>query len=169
MNSGETAFLIILCKGCETSFQIMTIGGETSFWLGGETSFQNMNRGETSFLIMKWVRNVFLKYSLGAKLLSKIWFGCEMSFWNMVWVRNVFLKYGLGAKRLSKIWFGCETSSWTMKTGAKRLSYLWGGGETSFLSMSWGRNGSLNNGANWLWGEKSVYHINYCLFVLNVS
>ena len=80
-----------------------------------------------------------------------------MSFWNMVWVRNVFLKYGLGAKRLSEIWFGCETSSWTMKTGAKRLSYLWGGGETSFLSMSWGRNVSLKNGANWLWGEKSVY------------
>ena len=75
----------------------------------------------------------------------------------MFWVRNVFLKYGLGAERLSKIWFGCETSSWTMKTGAKRLSYLWGGGETSFLSMSWGRNVSLKNGANWLWGGTSVY------------
>ena len=76
----------------------------------------------------------------------------------MTWGRNVFLKYGLGAKRLSKIWFGCETSSWTMKTGVKRLSYWWGGGETSFLSMSWRRNVSLKNGANWLWGEKSVYH-----------
>ena len=87
--------------------------------------------------------------------------GCETSFWNMVWVRNVFLKYGLGAKRLSEIWFGCETSSWTMKTGAKRLFYLWGGGKTSFLSMSWGRNVSLKNGANWLWGEKSVYPRGY--------
>ena len=45
-----------------------------------------------------------------------------------------------------------------MITAAKRLSYLWGGGETSFLSMSWGRNVSLKNGANWLWGKKSVYH-----------
>ena len=106
---------------------------------------------------MKLVRNGFPKYDLGAKRLSEIWFGCETSFCNMVWVRNVFLKYGLGAKRLSKIWFGCETSSWTMKTGAKRLSYLWGGGETSFLSMSWGRNVSLKNGANWLWGEMYVY------------
>ena len=134
----------------------MTIGGKTSFWLGGETSFQNMKRGETSFLIMKWVRNVFPKYDSWAKRLSEIWFGCETSFWNMVWVRNVFLKYGLGAKRLSEIWFGCETSSWTMKTGAKRLSYLWGGGETFFLSMSWGRNVSLKNGANWLWRKVSV-------------
>ena len=63
---------------------------------------------------MKGVRNVFLKYGLGAKRLSEIWFGCE----------TVFLKYGLCAKRLSKIWFGCETS--------------WG--ETSFLFMGRGRN-----------------------------
>ena len=75
----------------------------------------------------------------------------------MICGRNVFLKYGLGAKCLSEKWFGCETSYWTMKTGAKRLSYLWGEGETSFLNMSWGRNVSLKNGANWLWGEKSVY------------
>ena len=75
----------------------------------------------------------------------------------MKWVRNVFPKYDLGAKLFSEIWFGCETSSWTMKTGAKRLSYLWGGGETSFPSMSWGRNVSLKNGANWLRGEMSVY------------
>ena len=44
-----------------------------------------------SFSIMKWVRNVFpkydlggqnffLKYGLGAKHLSEIWFGCETSF-----------------------------------------------------------------------------------------
>ena len=72
-------------------------------------------------------RNVFLKYGLGAKRLSEIWFGCETSFWNMVWVRNVFLsyedggetsflfmgrgrnvfpKYELGAKRPTKKW--CE-------------------------------------------------------------
>ena len=49
-------------------------------------------------------RNVFLKYGLGAKRPSEIWFGCETSFWNMVWVRNVFLKYGLGAKRLPELW-----------------------------------------------------------------
>ena len=68
-------------------------------------------------------RNVFLKYGLGAKRLSEIWFGCQTSFWNMVRVRNVFLnyedggetsflfmgrgrnvfpKYELGAKRLTK-------------------------------------------------------------------
>ena len=35
-----------------------------------------------------------------------------------------------------------------MNTGAKRLSYVYGGGETSFLSISWGRNSSLNDGAN---------------------
>ena len=52
---------------------------------------------------MKWVRNVFPKYDLGAKRLSEIWFGCETSFWNMVWVRNVFLKYDLGAKRLPEL------------------------------------------------------------------
>ena len=31
------------------------------------------------------------------------------------------------------------------------------GGETSFPSMCWRRNVSLNNGANWLWGENYVY------------
>ena len=81
----------------------------------------------------------------------------ETSFWNIVWVRNVFLEYCLGAKLLSEICLGCETSFKTMNTWAKRLSYLWGGGESSFLSMSWGRNVSLKNGANWLWGEKSVH------------
>ena len=62
---------------------------------------------------MVWVRNVFLKYGLGAKRLSEIWFGCEL---------NVFLKYGLGAKRLSEIWFG-----------AKRLPELWRRGRNVFL------------------------------------
>ena len=52
---------------------------------------------------MIWVQNVFLKYGLGTKRLSEIWFGCETSFWNMVWVRNVYLKYGLGAKRLPEL------------------------------------------------------------------
>ena len=53
---------------------------------------------------MVWVRNVFLNYGLGAKRLSKIWFGCEMSFLLMGWGRNVFPKYELGAKRLTKKW-----------------------------------------------------------------
>ena len=39
----------------------MTIGGELSFWLGGETSFQNMKKG----------RNVFPNNDeMGAKRLS---------------------------------------------------------------------------------------------------
>ena len=69
-------------------------------------------------------RNIFLKYGLGAKRLSEIWFGCETSFSNMVWVRNVFLKYGLGAKRLSEIWFGAKRLHELWETGAKRLPYL---------------------------------------------
>ena len=62
----------------------------------------------------------------------------------MVWVRNVFLNYE-------------------------------NGGETSFLFMGWGRNvfpkyelGAkrlTKNGANWLWGEKSVYRVEgHCWF-----
>ena len=66
----------------------MTIGGKTYFWLGGETSFQNMKRG----------RSVFSNNEMGAKRLSEIWFGCETSFWNMVWVRNVFLNYEDGGE-----------------------------------------------------------------------
>ena len=59
-----------------------------------------MKRGRNVCLIMKWVRNVFpkydlwansfLKYGLGAKRLSIIWFG-----------GNVFPKYELRAKRLT--------------------------------------------------------------------
>ena len=146
--AGETFFLIM--KRVRNVFPNYDFRGAKRLSDQGAKRFSKIWRGgETSCLIMKWVRNVFLKYGLGAKRLSNIWFGCETSFWNN----------GLGAKRLCEIWFGCETSFWTMKTGAKSLSYLWGGGVTSFLSMSWGRNVSLKNGANWLWGEKSVYHI----------
>ena len=88
--------------------------------------------GETSFWNKVWVRNVFLKYVLGAKRLSEIWFGCETSFWNIVWVRNVFLnyedggetsflfmgrgrnvfpKYELGAKRPTKKWSSISFNS----------------------------------------------------------
>ena len=62
---------------------------------------------------MIWVRNVFLKYGLGAKRLSEIWFGClnyeaggETFFLFMRRGRNVFPKYEVGAKRLTKKW--CE-------------------------------------------------------------
>ena len=50
--------------------KIMTIGGETSFSLGGEMSPQYMKRG----------RNVFPNNEMGAKRLSEIWFGGETSF-----------------------------------------------------------------------------------------
>ena len=102
----------------------MTIGSETSFWLGGETSFLNMKRG----------RSVFLKYGLGAKRLFEIWFGCETSFWNMVWVRNVFLNYedggetsflfmGRGWNLFPKYELGRNVSLKMVRTdyGAKRL------------------------------------------------
>ena len=102
-------------------------------------------------------RNVFLKYGLGTKRLSEIWFGYEKSFWNMVWVRNFFLKYG----------FGCETSFWNMVWVRNVFLNYEDGGETSFPFMGRGRNvfpkyklGAkrlTKNGANWLWGEKSVY------------
>ena len=67
---------------------------------------------------MVWVQNVFLKYGLGEKRLSEIWFGCETyvflnyedggetSFLFMERGRNVFPKYELGAKRLTEKW--CE-------------------------------------------------------------
>ena len=42
---------------------------------------------------MVWVRNVFLKYGLGVKRLSEIWFGCE----------TFILKYCLGVKRLPEL------------------------------------------------------------------
>ena len=50
---------------------------------------------------MVWVRNVFLKYGLGAKRLSEIWFGAKRlpELWRRG--RNVFLIYGEGEKRLS--------------------------------------------------------------------
>ena len=147
--NGTAIFTILCCFMIRVRNIFLKNEYHADFWIASETSF----------LIMKWVRNVFPKFDLWAKRLSEMWFGCETSFSNRVWVRNVFLKYGLGAKRLSEIWFGCETSSWIMKTGAKRLSYLWGGGETSLLSVSWGRNVSLKNVANWLWGEKSVYRV----------
>ena len=57
--------------------------GETSYWLGGETSFLDMKRG----------RNIFPIYEMGAKRLSEWWLVGETSFWNKVWVQTVFLKY----------------------------------------------------------------------------
>ena len=80
-------------------------------------------------------RNVFLKYGLGAKRLSEIWFGCETSIWNMVWVRNVFLKYGLGATRLPELWRRGRNVFPIYGEGAKRLSQVWVGGETSHWKM----------------------------------
>ena len=99
---------------------------------------------------MLWVRNVFLKYGLGAKRLSEIWFGCETSFWNMVWVRNVFRnyenggetsflferrgrnvfpKYELGAKRLTKKW--CElTMVPTIQDAVKNI-------QACFMCLHW--------------------------------
>ena len=56
---------------------------------------------------MVCVRNVFLKYGLGAKRLSEIWFGCETSSGTMK----------TGAKRLSYLWGGGETSFLSMRWG----------------------------------------------------
>ena len=64
---------------------------------------------------MIWLRNVFLKYGLGAKRLSEIWFGCE---------------------RVSEIWFGCETSSRTVKTG-RNVFPIYGEGAKRLKRFSW--------------------------------
>ena len=42
---------------------------------------------------MVWVRNVFLKYGLGAKRLSELEDGGKTSFLFMGWGQNVFPKY----------------------------------------------------------------------------
>ena len=70
---------------------------------------------------MVWVRNVFLKYGLGAKRFSEIWFGCETSYWTMK----------TGVKRLFYLWGGGETSflsmSWGRNVSIKNgASWLWG-------------------------------------------
>ena len=150
----------------------MSIGGETSFWLGGETSFQNMERRETSFLIMKWVRHVLPKYDSWTKRLSEIWFGCETSFWNMVRVRNVFVKYGLGAKRLPELW-----------RRGRNVFPIYGEGRNVFPKYELGQNVSLKMvRTDWLWVENlwtggsspnsdfvCVFLFFLCVFFVHVS
>ena len=58
-------------KGCKTFFQIMTIGEKR---LSDLVRLSKIYRGsKTSFLIMKWVRNLIsINYDLWAKRLSKL-------------------------------------------------------------------------------------------------
>ena len=115
-------------------------------WLGGETSFLIMTRGRNIFLIrgktvfLKYEegRNVLPYYEMGAKQVYEICFGCQMFSWNMVRVANVFLKY----KHWSETSFLCI-----------------GRGRNVFYKYEMGAKVSLNNGANWLWGKKSVHRV----------
>ena len=70
-------------------------------------------------------RNVFLKYGLGAKRLSEIWFGCETSFCNMVWVRNVLLNYGDGGETSFLFMRRGRNGFPNYELGAKRLTKKW--------------------------------------------